>query len=709
MDWQKNSRGGRDMQDSTEHIAKALGNAKQVNGNWLASCPVAGHGRGNGDKNPSLSIKEDNGKLLFHCHGGCDQHSVFDAVRERNLLPALQRQEYSLALIKGELMTMPQLEQEWEYKDEQGETLFVKRRFKVNSEKGKTYSLHKVDAAGRRLGTMTGARIVPYRLPELINARESGRAIYLVEGEKAADALVSIGAIATTSHAGASHWPEDITQYFTNAVVIVIPDCDAPGWKYAKRVVQALLPVAKAVRVLDFNLPELGDDAYEWVADGGDRAKLAELAKALPVITDISQVHTPEWIQPSYTEVTVEPDNFGITEPEISTDVPILVPRQLLNIEAWDDIEDEPVEWLIDNVLPKKAFCALYGPPGSYKSFVALDIAEAVATGRPWMGREVQAAGAVLYIAGEGFGGIGARIKACKMHNRTQAGAEIYVIRAAINMRSSAEDFDLLVASIKDLMEKSGVQFELVQIDTLARAFGGGNENNSEDMGAFIHNAGRIQRMLGCAMMVLHHSGKDATKGLRGHSSLLGAVDTQLELLKIDTTPNPSSPIAGSGILTISKQKDGQDGLKIGFEMVKVEIKASALGISDAQISLAVRASDEALKQEMQQQAVERQAKPRKLQENQQAALDAIHDAIKKNGHMTNVGEERHKTVSVSEWKEEFAKLKGDSKSIDSDFYRGKKAMFAKKLVGYHETDVANYCWVIYRDGDKDEPFVASV
>jgi RecA-family ATPase len=548
---------------------------------------------------------------------------------------------------------------------------------------------------------MTGARIVPYRLPELINAREAGRAIYLVEGEKAADALVSIGAIATTSHAGAGHWPADITQYFAGAVVIVVPDCDAPGWKYAKRVVEALLPVAKAIRVLDFNLPELGDDAYEWVADGGDRAKLAELAKALPVITDISQVQTPDWIVPRETVEEVQALPMEET--------PILVPRQLLNIESWDDIEDEPVEWLIDNVLPKRAFCALYGPPGSYKSFVALDIAEAVATGRPWMGREVQAAGAVLYIAGEGFGGIGARIKACKMHNRTQAGAEIYVIRAAINMRSSADDFDLLVASIKDLMEKSGVQFELVQIDTLARAFGGGNENNSEDMGAFIHNAGRIQRMLGCAMMVLHHSGKDATKGLRGHSSLLGAVDTQLELMKIDATPNPSSPIAGSGILTISKQKDGQDGVRIGFEMVKVEIQGSALGISESQISLAVRASDEALKQEMQQQAVNRQDKPRKLQENQQAALDSIHDAIKKNGHMTNVGEERHKTISVSEWKEAFAKLKGDSKSIDSDFYRGKKAMFAKKLVGYHETDVANYCWVIYHDGDKDEPFVSSV
>ena len=687
----------------TETIAKALGNAKQVNGNWLASCPVAGHGRGNGDKNPSLSIKEDNGKLLFHCHGGCDQHSVFDAVRERNLLPALQRQEYSLQLIKGELMTMPQLENEWEYKDEQGETLFVKRRFKTNTEKGKTYSLHKVDAAGNRKGSMTGARIVPYRLPELINAREAGRAIYLVEGEKAADALVSIGAIATTSHAGAGHWPADITQYFTGAVVIVVPDCDLPGWKYAKRVVEALLPFAKAIRVLDFNLPELGDDAYEWVADGGDRARLAELAKALPVITDIDQVQPPEWIVPrETTEVTVDHDNFDRTE-----EPPILVPRQLLNIESWDDIEDEPVEWLIDNVLPKKAFAALYGPPGSYKSFVALDIAEAVATGRAWMGREVQAAGAVLYICGEGFGGIGARIKACKMHNRTQAGAEIYVIRAAINLRSSAEDFDLLVASIKDLVEKTGVQFELVQIDTLARAFGGGNENNSEDMGAFIHNAGRIQRMLNCAMMVLHHSGKDATKGLRGHSSLLGAVDTQLELLKIDSTPNPSGPIAGSGILTISKQKDGQDGVKIGFEMVKVEIQASQLGLADAQISLAVRASDEALQQEMQQQAVQREGKPRKLYGNQLVAFESIHDAIKKNGHMTNVGDERHKTVMLSEWREEFVKLKADSKSIDTDWYRGKKSMFEKKLVGYHKTEVAEYCWVIYPDKDKDEPFVS--
>jgi len=691
------------MQDSTETIAKALGNAKQVNGNWLASCPVPGHGRGNGDKNPSLSIKEDNGKLLFHCHGGCDQHSVFDAVRERNLLPALQRQEYSLALIKGELMTMPTLEQEWEYKDEQGETLFVKRRFKTNTEKGKTYSLHKVDAAGNRKGSMTGARIVPYRLPELINAREAGRAIYLVEGEKAADALVSIGAIATTSHAGASHWPSDITQYFAGAVVIVVPDCDLPGWKYARRVVEALLPVAKAIRVLDLNLPELGDDAYEWVADGGDRARLAELAKALPVITDISQVQPPEWIEPAAIRLTTTFDPLPEEEP------PILVPRQLLNIESWDDIEDEPVEWLIKDLLPRRSLVALYGPPGSFKSFVALSIAEAIATGNEWMGREVETPGAVLYICGEGFGGVGARIKACKIYNKTPAGTEIYVIRAALNLRSSADDFDLLMASIKDLMERTGVQFELVQIDTLARAFGAGNENNSEDMAAFIHNTGRIQRMLGCSLMVVHHSGKDALKGLRGHSSLLGAVDTQLELAKVDSVPNPASDIAGSAILTVSKQKDGETGVKIGFEMVKVEIQASQLGLAESQISLAVRASDEAIQQQAKSQTSKPQSDKDKLNNNPKIALNAIHSAIKKNGHMTNIGDERHKTVMYEEWKAEFWSIYGGRSTSRVTWNNAKKELIAMQKVECRKVGIAEYCWVVYPEDGKDEQFVAPV
>ena len=209
----------------TETIAKALGNAKQVNGQWVASCPVPGHGRGNGDKNPSLSITESDGKVLFHCHGGCDQRDVFDAVRERNLLPTIaKREEISFTQHQA-----PVLEKEWLYRSEDGDVLFTKRRYKTNDAKGKTYSIHRVDAQGKRIAGLKDTRIVPYRLPELLDAKTAGRAIYLVEGEKAADALVSIGAIATTSHTGAGSWPAEITQYFAGANIVVIPDNDEPG------------------------------------------------------------------------------------------------------------------------------------------------------------------------------------------------------------------------------------------------------------------------------------------------------------------------------------------------------------------------------------------------------------------------------------------------------------------------------------------------
>ena len=66
---------------NAEQMAKMLGNAKRYKRGWLASCPVPGHGSGNGDKNPSLAITDGDNKLLFRCFGGCDQESVFNAVK----------------------------------------------------------------------------------------------------------------------------------------------------------------------------------------------------------------------------------------------------------------------------------------------------------------------------------------------------------------------------------------------------------------------------------------------------------------------------------------------------------------------------------------------------------------------------------------------------------------------------------------------------
>jgi hypothetical protein len=355
-------------------------------------------------------------------------------------------------------------------------------------------------------------------------------------------------------------------------------------------------------------------------------------------------------------------------------------PAKTIKIESWDEIQDEPVEWLIEGVIPQGSFTALYGPPGSFKSFIALDIAEAIATGRSWMGRPVKQTGAVLYLAGEGFGGIGARIKACKLHHQTEDGAPIYIVRHQLNLRSSAEDFNALMLAVVQLVEQTGMEFQLAIIDTLARAFGGGNENSSEDMGAFITAMGKVQEFLNCALMVLHHSGKDAAKGLRGHSSLLGAVDTELELLRFDEQLK--------GVITISKQKDGADNERFGFEMVEVQIRPAGLGLTEAVVSLAVQASDSAKVDH----AKMTEKKPPANKDGgkwQPYELPALYRAIKNKGFNEVVDGVSIKVVNIDDWKEEL-KLQASAydatkTQINNAIWTAKGRLKVKNLGGHHD------------------------
>ena len=628
-----------------EQIAKSLGNAKRANGQWVASCPVPSHGKGNGDKNPSLSVHiDDDGKPLFHCHGGCTQESVFQTIRDMQLLPELEERPDPLANIKP--LPKVEFQQEWQYQDEDRVTVFVKHRLKVG-DTGKTYRLYKVDTDGKRYPTLGDARIVPYKLPELLDAKTAGRIIYLAEGEKAVDALTSLGVVATTAHSGAGHWPEAITEYFAGANVVILPDNDLSGWSYARKAAEAILPIAKALKVVDLGLQEQGDDAYEFIEAGGGRAELAALVKAAPKINSVDDVTMPERLQAIQQNAPIDvppPQAEDIAKefaPDPRKEAEKPKPTKTIKIESWDEIQDEPVEWLIEGVIPKGSFTALYGPPGSFKSFIALDIAEAIATGRSWMGRPIKQTGAVLYLAGEGFGGIGARIKACKLHHQTEDGAPIYIVRHQLNLRSSAEDFNALMMAVVQLVEQTGMEFSLAIVDTLARAFGGGNENSSEDMGAFITAMGKVQEFLNCALMVLHHSGKDAAKGLRGHSSLLGAVDTELELLRFDEQMK--------GVLTISKQKDGADNERFGFEMVEVEIRPAGLGLSDPVVSLAVQASDSAVNDQPKKAGKSNAGSGK----NQRLAMQCLERMVKEHGAPKYIeGLQRH-AIKLEVWRQE--------------------------------------------------------
>jgi hypothetical protein len=691
-----------------EQIAKQLGNAKKANGQWVASCPVPGHGKGNGDKNPSLSISiNDEGKPLFHCHGGCTQEDVFNTIKDMRLLPELEERPDPLANIKP----LPQIkfDQEWEYQDEDRTTVFVKQRMKIG-ESGKTYRLYKVDPDGRRHPTLGDARIVPYRLPELLDAKTAGRIIYVVEGEKAADALISIGVTATTAHTGAGSWPEAITEYFAGANVVIVPDNDLPGWRYAQKAVEAIWGIAKNVKVVDLQLPSPSDDAYEFVHQyGKQREDLVAMVKAVPKLMHIDDVTVPERLNalkldaPSSTKnseiYTSDADHVkkqAEIEHEFAGEPATKAkenkeakPPKTVNIEAWDDIQDEPVEWLIHGILPSKSFSALFGPPGSFKSFIALDMAEAIATGRPWMGNQIEKQGAVLYICGEGFGGMGARIKACQIHHSTPKGAPIYVIRHQLNLRSSAEDFNALMMAVVQLVETTGIEFQLLIIDTLARAFGGGNENDSDAMGSFITSMGKIQEFLACALMVLHHSGKDLAKGLRGHSSLLGAVDTQLEILRFEDQ--------AKGIISLTKQKDGQDGIRIGFEMVEIEISSSSLGFDPA-VSLAVQASDEAVNQ-----ASKRGKSNSGAGKNQRLEMSCLENIVKSKGTIKFIDGQQRMVADLEAWRLELRSRMGVDETSESKFKtawsRAKKRLVESKEGGIKDKLV----WLQHVEQAKNE------
>ena len=630
-----------------EQIAKALGNAKRVGKGWLASCPLPTHGQGHGDKNPSLSISDgDDGKPLFKCHSGCDQHEVFAAIRDYGLLPDLEIRDPLASIKPLPTLQAPILEHEWVYVDEYGDPLFVKQRFKTSTAKGKDYRQARINKDGSKSYSLGDCRIVPYRLPELLNAKTAGRAIYLVEGEKAADALVEIGAIATSAHSGSGSWPAEITQYFAGATVVMLPDNDLAGWKYARLVAAALIPVVKSLRIADLPLIKPTDDAWEWVHQyGGTRQELAELAKQAQPITSQDDVTIPA-------RFTAQPQS-SVAEPFAESAETVAEPKtqepyKPFKIESWQSVKDEPVNWLVEGVIPEKSFVALYGPPASFKSFIAMDIAECIASGRDWLGNKINGTGPVLYIAGEGHGGIGARIAAIKQHYNTPDDAQVYVVRSQINLRSSVDDFLALISAIDELVKELGVDLRMIIIDTLARAFGGGNENSSDDMGAFIQATGKIQNRYRCSLMLLHHAGKDTTKGLRGHSSLLGAVDTQMEIMRF--------PETSKGVIFMSKQKDGEDGQRYGFEAITVDIDRSDLGLENGS-SLVIEASEVG-----EMRSADAENKPEKgkaIGAKQKIAEKSLIVAIKTFGSIMDTPEGRKNAITLEQWKAEFTAMIG--------------------------------------------------
>jgi AAA domain len=199
-------------------------------------------------------------------------------------------------------------------------------------------------------------------------------------------------------------------------------------------------------------------------------------------------------------------------------ETPVLA-DQILTRSALRDLPDP--EPLIDNVLDQGTTALLYGKWGTLKSFIALDWAACVATGRSWQGRHTEQRRA-LYVAAEGAYGYKGRIDTWEVGWRTKIhDGTLDILPHPVNLTNAAD-----VRNLRALIEWGGYGF--VILDTLARCMVGADENSAKDCGEVVD---ALRQLRECTLdargvvLGVHHTGKDG-KTFRGSSVFEAGADT---------------------------------------------------------------------------------------------------------------------------------------------------------------------------------------
>lgn len=409
----------------------------------------------------------------------------------------------------------------YDYRDETGSLLFQVVRYQP-----KDFRQRRPDpkAADGWSWSTKGLRQVPYRLADIFSLEGRGT-VFIVEGEKDADALASIGLVATCNAGGARKWSDDLAPYFAGLEVVLLPDNDDAGRSHANAVAASIRGHAASVRTLELpDLPPKGD-VSDWLRSGGTAEELHALVGRLE-----------EW------------------KPE--------PPTTRFGAITWDQLDSVAIrqDWLVEDIIFLGDSGLIFGASGSGKSFLAVDMGLSIARGVPFLGKAV-AQGGVLYQAGEGGKGLVKRLKAYRQQHMVTSALPFVLLPARVDLFSTDGDAEAFIEeclSWKAAMPDLRVLF----IDTLSTASPGANENASEDMSRLLAFGEAIQRRVGIAVIWVHHKNAAGDRE-RGHTSLRANVDTALEVNRDDDD---------NRTLKVVKLKDGEDGERIGFELQSVTI-----------------------------------------------------------------------------------------------------------------------------------------
>ncbi|ADE38419.1 AAA family ATPase [Candidatus Puniceispirillum marinum] len=577
--------------------------------------------------NGSKSVDLDKGCWFDHENevGG----GVVDLVRRQEGIPDgapvahILHEKFDIQPLSVPVLSQAsKLNETYDYIDAQGELLYQVQRLHP-----KSFRQRRPDNNGGWIYNLKGVPLLPYRLPALLGNQQGS--IFIVEGEKCADELSRLGLLATTNSGGAGSWKPILNHHFQGRNVVIIPDNDDAGRKHAQRVAQNLFGLANSLKILELpGLPEKGD-VIDWLTNGNKPQDLVRLADQASIV-DQPPIESVDEDKDYYKFLTVE-DLYRLPEPRP----------------------------LVEGLISENSFCVMYGAPGSGKSFCALDIGLSIACGMPWHDKQTQQ-GSVLFIAGEGVGGLKRRVKAFQRHHGLDAVGSFLILHQAVNFRDESSVQRLLRS-----IDRTGGNFNAVFVDTVARALPGSDENSATDMGAFVDTCDRIRHHTGAAVIGVHHSGKDMSRGMRGSSALLGAVDTSIEVKNTD------------GVIRLKNEKQ-----KDHAEHQPIYLKMSEVGLLDgSSVVLELISSDGG------QNPLKR---PKFRTAHQYAAFQALRNLLI---------DKKVKKVPVSDWHKAHA---GKSPDLSSDKRRGARQQLQDKgLVVINDSMV----WINREVEETMEPY----
>ena len=328
------------------------------------------------------------------------------------------------------------------------------------------------------------------------------------------------------------------------------------------------------------------------------------------------------------------------------------IPQKGFHFLPVGELEYREPEFLLDGLIETDCLAMLFGDPAAGKSFVALDWAACISTGRAWKGRDTTS-GTVIYLAGEGHNGIARRLAAWTRHTgQSLVGSPFHISTAAAQFLDEDHIRDV-AEKVRAIAESEGDPC-LIVIDTLSRNLGPGDENM--DMAKFVQAVDELRQEYKCTVIIVHHSGHTAKDRGRGGSQLRAALDVEYRVTKPEGTP----------IVTIenSKMKDAAPPEPITLRLQDVEIGTSKKGEPVTSAVLVKCDPAEA-----------KEATKKGLSGAKLAALQNFKEVAREFGKLDSDG--KFAGLHVDDWREPFYA----ASTADSDAGKKKAFQRAKKVL----------------------------